>query len=352
MVISVLLVITAYDPVRQDAWISALITAVGGPLITWLIMTLAVQFPGETFMEYAPRLLGKVLGPIVSVLLLLFLMERGTFLLRTFAGMLTLSVYTQTPIIVFMVLTSLVVAVGVRHGIEVVGRLGDIFTPIYLVVTAVVLAASVPLWDTQWVRPIMARGVLPVIIGAVTPTAYFVEKLYLLILAPVVPDVKRARTVATWAAFAASVIMLLFAICVLFTFGPFEAPRFSLPGYYLARIASLGDLYERLDIIPLLAWSLTMVVHLSVIAYALTKGTGQLLGIRDHRSLAFPLASIGIPVAIMSVADFAQFREFVHPSIMGVYMLGLVFPVFLIILVVALIRKAPARPSARAKGGK
>lgn len=95
-----------------------------------------------------------------------------------------------------------------------------------------------------------------------------------------------------------------------------------------------------------------MVVHLSVIAYALTKGTGQLLGIRDHRSLAFPLASIGIPVAIMSVADFAQFREFVHPSIMGVYMLGLVFPVFLIILVVALIRKAPARPSARAKGGK
>lgn len=260
------------------------------------------------------------------------------FLVRVFAGMLTVSIYTLTPNAVFALLTSLVAAMGVRYGIEVIARMADIFTPFFIAVTAIVVVVSIPLWNIDWILPIMNRGLVPVAVGAVTPTALYVEQVYLLMLMPLVDDARRARSVATWATVAVGITKVIIVLTVLFSLGPFEAPRLALPVYELARLLSLGELYERLDVIPLLTWSMSMQLQLYVLLYAIAKGVGQLFGVKDFRSLAFPIVALGLCLAAIIFSDFAQYRELVDPSIMGVFLLGIVFPCFLIMLLVAKLR--------------
>lgn len=340
LIVTSLLTLTSYDGTRQDAWLAALLTGILAPLITWAIMSLGVLFPGQTFVQYAPRILGRFWGTIASILYLLFLLERMAFLIRVFGGMLAISIYTVTPTVVFWVLTSFVAAIGVRYGIEVIARMADIFTPLYLTVTVVVVVVSIPLWDTRWILPVMARGPAPVVLGAVTPIGLFVEQVYLLMLMPLVDDARRARAVATWATAAVALTKLVLVLMVLFSFGPFEAPRLSLPVYELARLLSLGELYERLDVIPMITWSMSMQLELYVLLYVLAKGIGQLFGVGDFRSLAFPVVALALCLTPMVHAEFSQYREIMHPSIMGVYMLGIVFPLFLALLLVARLRGA------------
>lgn len=346
LIVTSLLSVTAYDQTRQDAWISALLTLFIAPLITYVLMSLGVLFPGQTFVEYVPRILGRFFGTIVSLLFLLFLLERTAFLARVFSGMLTTSIYTLTPNVVFIVLTSLIAALGVRYGIEVISRMADIFAPVFIFVTVLVVVVSIPLWNTNWVLPIMSRGITPVAIGAVTPTALCVEQVYLLMLMPLMDDARWARSVATWATFAVGVTKLVLVLTVLFTLGPFEAPRYALPVYEMTRLLTLGELYERLDPIPLLTWSMSMQMQLYVLFYAVTKGIGQLFGVKDFRSLSFPIAALGLCAATIVFADFSQYREVVDPSITGVFLLGLVFPIFLLIQIVARLRSTPQDGSA------
>lgn len=62
LIVTSLLSVTAYDQTRQDAWISALLTLITGPLVTWTIMSLGVLFPKQTFIEYAPPHLRPFFG--------------------------------------------------------------------------------------------------------------------------------------------------------------------------------------------------------------------------------------------------------------------------------------------------
>src|SRR5690606_40507331 len=43
---------------RQDAWLAPLAAAPAAALVIWIAGRLAQRFPGETFIEYAPRVLG------------------------------------------------------------------------------------------------------------------------------------------------------------------------------------------------------------------------------------------------------------------------------------------------------
>lgn len=344
-------IIASYD-VQHDVWISALLLTILGPCITWLIMTLGQRFPQETFVEYAPRVLGSVVGKTVALIYLLFLFHYGAGGLRIFGATLVTAFFEATPLVFILGLMTIVVSMGSRYGIEALCRLSDLFTPLFVLATLIVIAAAVPIMKPEWMLPVLAKGFTPVLLGTVTPLGIYVHHLYLLMLIPHVKDVHRARSVATWASFAASILVLLLTLVILLTFGPFEAHRLTIPVYHLARLVRLGEFYERVEAAAVYAWSLGLFVQLAIFLYVVTKGISQWLGVQRYRSLVFPTATIGLCLAMITFTDSSQLRENQQPSVFGVYWLVFIFPIIPIMLSVAALRKVPAKPPSEKDGKK
>lgn len=348
--VSTLLVVTG-TYARQDAWLSALLATVAGPILVWFVMTLAIRHPDETVVEYAPRLLGPVLGYAVVFIFLWLYLHHASIILRIYGEALAAAVIPETPIVFVMGVMIFLAALGARYGIEVLGRMADLLVPFFVLSTLSVLLLSTSLMDLNWLKPVLAEGTARVVIGAVPATAWFVELIYLLVIVPHVTDVKRARRAATWGAAVAGVLVVAMTLSVLMAFGPDEAVRQAFPAYAMTRLISIGQFLERLEVIPLVAWSIVLYLNLSLLYYAGAKGVSQVLGVSRYRPFVFPMGAVLLSLALLLFDDVPQFREFGKPENFGVYMLAFIFPWVLVLLAASLVRRPRVGENERSRKG-
>src|SRR5690606_19604829 len=115
---------------RQDAWMAPLAALPLSVLTIWLCGRLAARFPEQTFAEYAPRVLGWLPGKLCGLLLFWYFFHLDAAITREFADFLVATAHPRTPAVLVAGLGGLAAAVAVRHGPEILARLGELFTPV------------------------------------------------------------------------------------------------------------------------------------------------------------------------------------------------------------------------------
>lgn len=320
--------------VKQDAWLASIGMSFINLLYIVIYILLMHRFPGLNLVQIAEKLLGKWLGNVLAWLYITFFLLLAALLLNYIGQFIHTSILTSTPVWFIYATFALVVVIGIKYGLEAYARSAELFFPIILIFLSLIMLMLVFEVDVSKLLPIAEHSLSSLFLSGLKMSA-FQEHICLLMLVHLV-DNKNKQTAAR-ALFTGSALGLavLFAITLLtlLILGSYNTGHALYSVYVLVKKVSIGDFFQRIEILMIAIWFLTVFVKICITTHASLIGMAQSLKMKSCKPLVFP---VGLLIAVYSMfvmPNTAAFFEFVN---VGWFPYGLllmfVFPLCFLII--------------------
>jgi spore germination protein KB len=327
---SALLVPLAMDA-KQDVWLAILLGMIVSFVLLLVYHKIYSYYPDLLPTEYVQKILGKVMGTVLSFLYLLYFMYDASRVLRDFGEMLLTFAYPDTPLFIANALLMLVIIYTIRKGIEVLARSGELlFIFMYiLAVAGFILIVSSGLIDFTNLQPVLEEGLLPVLKVVFTQTLYFpfTEVIVFTMILPYLNNPKKAKVTMLCATGLSGINLVITMLINVSVLGVDLTARSQFPLLSTVQTIQVADFLERLDVFFMLALVIGIFFKISVLFYATVIGTANLFKIKSPSRLSYPL---GLVVLFMSITIASNFQEHLHEGL-KVVMFVLHIPLFAII---------------------
>jgi spore germination protein KB len=296
---------------RQDAWIAALIALFSALLVVFMAAKLALRFPDESVIQYAPRVMGWFFGKLAGLSYIFLFFWLAYYVQRQFGELMTTAYFPLTPNIVFILIITLLAAYMVYAGLEVLCRvalLWGIFVPAFFLLF-MFIAKDI---NIGHFLPVLENGIGPAVAGSLLPGATMAEAAVILILMPFISDKRRAVPASLAAVAAVFVVFSIILVGSVGSFGADQTGRLLFPGFTLYRRLNIPALpvLERLDALYMAIWVGGMLLKLATLFYAGMLGLGQWLGLKSHRPLIFPMGALLVALSVRSWDNVVQLVNF------------------------------------------
>lgn len=334
-IISVPSIVARYA--ENDLWISPIISSLIGVITVYIAFELHKIYPKQTLIQFNEQILGKFIGKIVSFIFLSFYLLIIGHVLRGYSEFIVSSFLINTPISVIMISMMVLCAFAVYGGIEVLGRLAQLFFPFFIIPIMISFILLSPDFDVENVFPILGGGILPPIKGSMILNGWFSEFFLMIFLLPFISDVNKAKKQGMLTVLAVMMTLLIVNLTVLFVLGPTTASK-EFPLMNVTRYISLADFFENMESIAMAVWIVGAFVKISVFFYAISLGTAQWLNLSDYRPVIWPLAIIVVEFAFWSIPSAVAYKNFLN-KILPFYSPFIQTILPLLLLIVAIVRK-------------
>lgn len=307
-------------------WLAVILGGVFALILVWLIAGLVQKYPDQTVVEISSLLLGKSLGLVVSILLLLLWTLSSAFILRTFGEINRDFLLPRTPIEITIL--GLLFAGGylARKGIEPLSRLGQFALPISLILGLSFFLFSLPGSDSTNLLPFWGRGLGSIFPGAASTNFAFVGYEVLLVLLPFLNNPKKAKSAALIAVGGVTFLYVILTIVCLVVFGSCSTAKMLWPTLIVARTIELSGLFlERVDVFVYTVWLVEVFLLQSIMIYVLSLTWSRIMKIGEHKIFVWPLVPILYFLALfpLNIAQLASFNTISSVSL-SIYVLLLV----------------------------
>lgn len=338
VVLATVPVITTADA-YQDAWASLLVTFGSTIIFLLIIGGLGIRFPQLTIIALSRKLLGKVGGGVVGLLVLWSFLHLAAIEVRIYSEMIRGGFLTETPLI--FLISTLVVAAGVAAfaGIEVIGRIADLLFPFFLLMLAFSLGALFSDADFLNLQPVLTRGFGPVLRGSLTPIGIGAQLLVLGILIPHLTRPKKAIATTFWGLSAAFTILIVAVILTIGVLGPDEAARAVFPFFEGIRSLQISEFLERIEVLVIFTWGFTLFIAFSTFLYCGAQGTAQLFKLKDYRVIIPPMVAFWVVLSLHVAENTFELRSFLSWDAFGPYGISLVLLPFTLLWGAYLVKK-------------
>ncbi|HET7560630.1 MAG TPA: endospore germination permease [Limnochordia bacterium] len=309
----------------HDGWISVPLAGIYGFIVLACIWALSKRFPGQTLVQYAPRLLGPIAGPAIALLFLLASLIWLGVILRGFTDFVLITSLPKTPISVVVGMMVFVIVTSARHDFIVCARLCFLLTPVALALTLLVIAQGVAKMDIANLQPVMVHGPKQVLSGALTATAFFGSVNVFAMFTPFCHNQAGGRRAVGWFFLATVVILTIATLGVNAVFADLSG-RFVYPFFSFARVASTGPVAFRSDAFIVSLELLLFSAKTIVWAFAISYGLAQLLRLSDHKSMVIPVTLSAGALGVMLFGNATQVEAwwiFESPFFAGIIQLGI-----------------------------
>ncbi|HJV44719.1 MAG TPA: endospore germination permease [Bacillota bacterium] len=293
-------------PDPKNAWLSAILSGIGGMIITYLFVVLSRKYPDQTLIQIFETIFGKWLGALFSIIYLYFFLNIASVIVREFAEVLNTALMPETPVSIFIVYVMVAVIFAVFRGLEAIIRTNAITLPISLISLVVILCLLVKTYHPELILPILEDGIKPVVRGSLVPLSLFGEVILLPMLYPYVQDKENVLRYSMLAQIISIFILLGLILAIISTFGAEEAKNLTLPVFSLVRMISIANFFERVEAIMVAIWISLLYTKMCIYLYVTVIGTAQLFRLKNVKCLIFPL---GITVLILANKDFKNLSD-------------------------------------------
>ena len=194
-------------------------------------------------------------------------------------------------------------------GIEVLGRTAEIFSPymfVFILLLFIFLYAGEKINLTN-VQPILSSGIKPILKSAIPSIIAFPygELIAFTVIFAHIGDFKITRRVCLISVFVASLILLSSVFLIIATLGENTAARANFPLLIAARLVSIGEFLERIDVLVVFIMMLGILIKSSVFLYGGLKGIEYIFKI-PYRYFAMPVSCIVAMFSIFITLDFSD----------------------------------------------
>lgn len=322
--------------VEQDVWITALIASVWGTISVLVIIALARRYPGLTIIEYLPLILGRPLGKIFGALYTFWFLSIGAVIIIEFAHFLNNTIMPGTPLGVFMVTVMILCFYALRSGLEVWARVNEI---LFLVVAPAMLAVIVlPFSNMDFSRLLpLADHPLGLLISASTNSASWRGEVILAgMFIPALVSFRNTSRNLIISVVLIGFILAAVEISAVAVFGGVLTGQKEFPFFSLARMISIARIFDRLEVLIVIALLLGTFFKICAFLYCSTLGAAQVFGFKEYQFLLLPLSVLMLALArnfFKGVPELTDFLTNIWPGY-GLLSFELVIPLFLYLIAI------------------
>lgn len=327
----------------RAAWISVLISAFIGILINIIYFKLMNLNKGLALVEWFPAQFGKWIGvPIAWMYIIEFIYDGGRGI-GDLEILIPNTILPKTPIIVVELIFISVLTYALFSGIEVIGRLGEVFFPIIMAMyfIEVVLIFGSNIINVNNIRPYLGEG-WKSIWEAVWPlgiTQSFGQTIELTMIWPLVEKPEKIMKTTMFATIAAGIFIASLDALAILVLGENTFTKSTLPLYRIIRIINIGDFTESLDAIGVIYLLTNAFLKLCIHLFCAVRGI-QLLVNTESKLVTIPLVAISVLYIGANMASSSS--EHIEVGL-KVIPYNLWFPLFyvlpIVLFIVTIIRK-------------
>lgn len=241
----------------SDGWILVIIgglLALAGSLV---LSTLIRRFPGDTFIEYSEKVVGKFLSIVLGISLVIYFTFATAIVIRTFAEVTNAFMLQNTPR-EFIIITQMLLTVYIiRHGIEPTARIAEILFPILIVPIFAMYLNALPKADFTELLPVFNTPIKSLAMGSLNTMFSFFGIEILLMLGPYLKRPDKIYWIMFVSVGVATLIYLFVVIITFVRIGVQNTKLLIWPGMTIIRmITAPGKVFERLDALAMALWTI------------------------------------------------------------------------------------------------
>ncbi|MBO7743787.1 endospore germination permease [Paenibacillus sp. MWE-103] len=317
---------------KQDAWISVFPASISGVVCILIMTALANRYPGLTITQYGSRIVGKWLGKCLGLYYLFFLFLFISQTVNNHIEFVSSVLLPESPSLVIILALLVICCLTVRGGIEVIGRCTEFLIPIIILFLIPLFILALKDSDPGQLKPLLARGLLPVLQGAIVPTAWMSQFFFFGWLIPFLNQPEKARRISLIALGGVIILMVIIDVLTIMVFGP-VTDKLSFPFLSVIQYIGIQGSFERLEAFAVSMWMMGIFLKASVLLFIFCLHISHLFELQDYRKFMIPvtlLSVIGSVWVSTNAAELNDFLTFTYP-VMGLVNQTLI-PLLLLII--------------------
>ncbi|WP_027366145.1 GerAB/ArcD/ProY family transporter [Desulfotruncus alcoholivorax] len=326
------------EKAKQDAWISLLTAILLSIPIAWITSRLSSLYPGKTLIEYLEDILGLWPGKILAFFYLLWFIHITSIMFREYSEFLTDVFMPETPLVVFPVVATLVIAYAVTKGLEVLARTLEVFFPWIILSILVLFLLLIPEMDINRLLPVFETNAVDIFKGSLVPMGWMTEIFTFAMFIPFLNKPQQSLKVTIASTILVGLNFLLHVAGSLLVFGA-SISSMMYPVLNAARLISVSKFIQRPEPIIMAIWIAGGLIKIAVFYFVIVFGMAQWLRLKDYRPLVLPVGVILIALSVIvanNTIDISIFLAHVWPF----YSLLLFqFGIPVMLLMIALIKR-------------
>lgn len=260
-----------------DVWLTVILGGLIAMMAGVIMAKLNQRYPGKTFYQYSKELMGRWVGSLLSLPILVYFLLLSGFELRALADVTRMFLLDGTPSWAIMMSFIWVGMYLVLGGINPIARLFEIifFVTVIIFILSISLGIQLIEWDN--LRPVLGSGIMPVIKGLDTTVfAYTGFEVILVISA----FMDRPNQAVIGVLIGMLVPFIFYIIAVIMGVGAFSINGVvtrTFPTLDLVRSFELrGVFFERFESLFLVIWLMQIFATYTICHYGTALGLAQL----------------------------------------------------------------------------
>lgn len=258
-----------------------------------LIVKLYKNFVGKDILDISQFLGGKVLKTIVGILYLLYFIFILSLVVRRFSKDLKLIYFNNFEVgtIIFLILFVSVIAYHFGH--SSITKCNLVITPIMFILIVIVGFANAENFKLERIFPILGFGINETFFSGLSNIFAYSGIGILYFIMPMLKDCKDYKKVSYISVILTGLLIILSIASILFSF-PFISSLKELSELYIEvqNISSFWQVFQRIDAIFVLGWSLAMISYASVLIMFIVILFSKLTNSKQATPIAMVFATI------------------------------------------------------------
>lgn len=274
---------------RQDAWMAPVFGTLYGAYVLYIVYRLGTLFPGKTFFEYLPLIIGNITGKILGVAYILFLFYLTSSVIREFLALLYgTGTYKLTPptviALVFLAATTYVVL----SGFEVIGRTVGIYGFIVSIIVTLFIILAIPDMKFASLLPFGEAGFKTIVKSELVGFAYRSELLILAMILPYVKSNREGYIAANIANLLLTYFMVIIIISMVTVLGVETTNRSIYAVFFLADfVPPIGIKVFLVTTFVAAFWG-----KVALLQFVLSDGIAKTFGLKSYHYIVLPVAAL------------------------------------------------------------
>ena len=290
-----------------NTWIAVMAAAILGSILSLVYARLIRLFPEQNFYDIAQLVFGKVIGKIITVLMMWYAIHLAALVLRNFSEFINIVTLEETPQIVVMIAILSVTGYMVVSGIETFAKWVMFAIIFVIMVFLFTIALSIKDIEISHILPMLTYDFST--IGSTTLKLFifpFAETVLFLTLADSIKKKDNPYKIYLYGIFLGTLLLAGTFLRNLMILGHPMLERSYFPSYMATRILNIAEIFSRIEVTIFYNFLLAGITKISICLFASIKGAEKLFNTSKNWKM---MCFISLIVLLLSRFQFKNLFE-------------------------------------------
>lgn len=285
---------------EKDGWLGVICGIIFSAPAIYIYARLLSKFPGHDLFYILEFAFGKILGKLISLTYIWFAFHLGALVFRNYSDFTNTVVYPDTPIILPLSFLLVTCVLGVKLGIEVLGRWCEFF--IIAVIMLIILTTSLALHEMhiKYILPIFYNGITPILhAGFLSFSFPFCETVIFMMFFSSLNSSASPYKIYFWGLLIGGFILFIITARNILLIRAIGINRNYFPSYVAVNVIQIGEFIQRLELAVSTAFILNIFTKINMCLLATCVGLEKVFNLSNYRIIVLPVALLMATLSII-----------------------------------------------------